>query len=171
MPRPHTTPVKVLSIRQPWADLILAGPSCEHWKWAENRNWTTRHRGELFIHASRLDVMPSDEPEANHELWQAPGRRIVGAIIGRVDLIACIPSGELEDVYWKLDNRSQRKMNAEQLRLMEILRDVSLASWDHVGGGAYCFVLWNPRKLRRPIPTGGKLGLWTFNSTLPAGAR
>lgn len=38
--------VKCLSIRQPWASLIL-----EHGKDVENRTWRTHYRGPLAIHA------------------------------------------------------------------------------------------------------------------------
>lgn len=37
-----------LSIRQPWAWLILNG-----WKDIENRDWTTRVRGRILIHAAK----------------------------------------------------------------------------------------------------------------------
>lgn len=37
-----------LSIRQPWAWLIVNGH-----KDVENRPWSTRHRGEFLVHASR----------------------------------------------------------------------------------------------------------------------
>jgi hypothetical protein len=43
--------VRVLSIRQPWTELILAGH-----KAIENRTWGTRWRGRLVVHAGqRLD--------------------------------------------------------------------------------------------------------------------
>jgi hypothetical protein len=38
--------VKAISIRQPWAWLIIAGK-----KDIENRSWSTNHRGPLAIHA------------------------------------------------------------------------------------------------------------------------
>ena len=37
-----------LSIRQPWASLILVP-----WKGIENRNWPTCYRGPLLIHAAK----------------------------------------------------------------------------------------------------------------------
>ncbi len=40
--------LRALSIRRPWANLILAGH-----KTVENRSWTTEHRGLLLIHAGR----------------------------------------------------------------------------------------------------------------------
>lgn len=41
--------MKVLSIQQPWAHLIVSG--CKD---VENRGWKTDYRGPLFIHASGL---------------------------------------------------------------------------------------------------------------------
>lgn len=40
--------MKALSIRQPWAWLIVAG-----YKDIENRSWPTNFRGRVYIHASR----------------------------------------------------------------------------------------------------------------------
>lgn len=45
MPETHK---KALSIRQPWAWLIVNG-----YKSIENRSWSTTFRGEFFIHASK----------------------------------------------------------------------------------------------------------------------
>lgn len=44
-----------LSVRQPWASLIVAGI-----KRVENRTWTTDYRGPLLVHAS-LDGEDADE--------------------------------------------------------------------------------------------------------------
>mgnify|MGYP002359850962 FL=1 len=38
--------MKALSIRQPWAGLIIHG-----YKDIENRDWPTRYRGPLLVHA------------------------------------------------------------------------------------------------------------------------
>jgi hypothetical protein len=43
-----TLPTLALSIRQPWAWLIVHG-----WKNIENRTWRTRFRGPVLIHASK----------------------------------------------------------------------------------------------------------------------
>jgi hypothetical protein len=39
--------MKILSIRQPWASLIVAGV-----KDVENRTWPMRYRGRVLIHSS-----------------------------------------------------------------------------------------------------------------------
>jgi hypothetical protein len=41
-------PTRALSIRQPWAWLIVAG-----FKDIENRTWATNYRGPIYIHASK----------------------------------------------------------------------------------------------------------------------
>ena len=40
--------MKIISVRQPWAYLIVAG-----YKPVENRTWNTSYRGPLLIHASQ----------------------------------------------------------------------------------------------------------------------
>ncbi|MFI6317299.1 ASCH domain-containing protein [Nonomuraea sp. NPDC050556] len=42
--------VKAITIKQPWAALIIAGI-----KDTENRSWETRYRGELLIHAGQKE--------------------------------------------------------------------------------------------------------------------
>jgi len=44
----HLVPLKALSIRQPWAWLIVNG-----YKTIENRSWNTNFRGKVLIHASQ----------------------------------------------------------------------------------------------------------------------
>jgi len=79
--------MKALSIRQPWAWLIVNGI-----KNIENREWPTNYRGPLLIHASKkwdqqgyefiLKVMDVWVPSKPHHVY--------GAIIGVVDLIDCV---------------------------------------------------------------------------------
>jgi hypothetical protein len=51
--------MKALSIRQPWAWLIIAGI-----KDIENRRWATNHRGPILVHAALMpNATPMDEVE------------------------------------------------------------------------------------------------------------
>lgn len=122
--------MKVLSVRQPWAWLIF------HGKDVENRDWHTRHRGPLAIHASagmtkyELEdaiefVATFDEPLAGRipphkDLWRS-------CIIGTVDLIAC--------------------------------QDYVESEWFQ---GKYGLVLANPKLFEFPIAASGSLGLWNW---------
>jgi len=126
--------VSVLSIRQPHADNIIFGD-----KWCENRTWRTRYRGPIFIHASRWDG-PSDQP--------TPGAGVIGAIIGRADLVDVVdldaPGASLSTL------QSAAKKHGLSTKA---------ASMKHVCGPV-CFLLTNPKALIEPIPCSGKLNIW-----------
>lgn len=88
--------MKALSIRQPWAWLILnAG------KDVENRQWRTRFRGRILIHAGK--GMTRDEYEdaldfaaravsPDQESIEVPPREALerGGIVGAVDIVDCV---------------------------------------------------------------------------------
>lgn len=69
--------MKALSIRQPWAELIIRGL-----KDVENRSWQTHHRGPLLIHASQ------GADEAWYEEFGVPEDASRGALLGVVDVVA-----------------------------------------------------------------------------------
>ena len=125
--------MKALSIRQPWAGLILRGL-----KDIENRDWTTKYRGVIAIHASQ--ALYWDDFNAASATCKSLGIRIEnpvefdefqrGAIVGTVELIDVVTDS---DSPWFL--------------------------------GAYGWVLRNPR-IVKPIPYKGKLGFWTFPDDL-----
>lgn len=61
--------MRALSIRQPWAWLIVNGH-----KDIENRVWSTRYVGPLLIHAS-AGMTKSEYEEVEEMLWMSPGIR------------------------------------------------------------------------------------------------
>ncbi|WP_431276219.1 ASCH domain-containing protein [Variovorax ureilyticus] len=90
--------MKALSIRQPWAWLIVHGG-----KDIENRTWSTRYRGPVLIHAAK--GMTRDEWESAWILAHGTGaspkavaagitRDTIerGGIVGIADLVDCVPS-------------------------------------------------------------------------------
>jgi hypothetical protein len=83
------TPNKALSIRQPWAHLIVAGI-----KQIENRTWTTRYRGPLLIHAGQLwhDETIADI-ERRHRI-AIPRDLQLGGIVGIVDLVDVVTQSD-----------------------------------------------------------------------------
>lgn len=73
--------MKAISIKQPWAHLILTGK-----KPLENRTWSTKERGRILIHASKkIDV------EAM-KLFGITDHLPTGCILGSVEIIDSIPS-------------------------------------------------------------------------------
>jgi hypothetical protein len=97
---------KALSIRQPYAWLIVAGH-----KDVENRTWQTSHRGPFLIHASK-----TVEHEAVNQYKQLckeqgvpwPKTLPTGAIVGVADLVDCVASHDSDwftgPVGWVLEN-------------------------------------------------------------------
>lgn len=79
-----------LSIKQPWASLIVSGR-----KSIEIRSWPTRLRGRILIHAARV-------PDSREEAWKwvskevQPLTQFGGGIIGEAYLRDCLtyPSAE-----------------------------------------------------------------------------
>ena len=77
--------IKALSIRQPWAELIIMGV-----KDVENRSWATEHRGSLIIHAARtLDVSKEELKEYAEQYGFDPDNLVYGALIGIVEVVDC----------------------------------------------------------------------------------
>ena len=138
--------VQVLSIRQPWAELILTGD-----KWCENRSWKTGYRGRLYIHASRCDSLPAED-------WKfyklAKDKMTTGAIVGHVELV---------DIVWMGDDNFEN-WNKVFDHVGEHHPDLPTEGDEivHVEG-PYCWILKKPKRLRKVISTGGKLRLWQFD--------
>lgn len=78
--------IRILSVRQPWAELIVLGH-----KNVENRGMPVTHRGLLLIHASKTPAEITDR-----QLLTRYGVRVdrgtlrTGGIIGVVNLVACV---------------------------------------------------------------------------------
>lgn len=89
--------VKVISVRQPWAWLIVNG-----WKNIENRTWPTNFRGRIMIHASK--GMTREEYNACYlfvcgfapdlAVSKMPSfddmKQMCGGIVGETTIIACV---------------------------------------------------------------------------------
>ena len=73
--------MKVLTINQPWATLIMQGN-----KRFEFRSWQTKYRGDLLIHAGK-----SIDKEAMKRLEKYLPKEIpIGKILGKVTLVDCV---------------------------------------------------------------------------------
>lgn len=77
--------MKALSIKQPWAWLIVNG-----FKDIENRTWQTSFRGLVLIHAGKNhDGEPDDW---NWPEIPEPERFDYGGIVGEAEIVDCISS-------------------------------------------------------------------------------
>jgi hypothetical protein len=77
---------KALSIMQPWSWLIVAGH-----KDIENRDWPTRFRGPVMIHAGkRMDEGYSDAQEWDWPDIELPCDFDMGGIVGEAEIVDCV---------------------------------------------------------------------------------
>lgn len=129
--------MKALSVRAPWWWFILHGG-----KDIENRDWPTRYRGPVLIHASKWWVMreiADDTDYAKTVARKAGGfaaesgttyrkmKEAGGCIVGRVDIVDCVSASD--------------------------------SPWF---AGKYGFVLADPVAFAKPIPCKGALGFFTL---------
>lgn len=82
--------MKALSIRQPWAWLIVNGH-----KDIENRSWRTKYRGQVLIHAGQ--TMYREDYEWAHEIAVSHGVTLPmpdvlqkGGIVGVASITGCV---------------------------------------------------------------------------------
>ena len=136
--------MKVLSIHQPWASLIIKG-----FKVVENRSWRTSIRGEIAIHASAS--------KAEYDWREA---------VATVSMIKTIPFSDSEkwliETIGNFDNLP-RGVIIGTVDITDCKREhTSLWHFDDNWG----FYLQNPKELKKPIPAKGKLGFWDFDLRL-----
>lgn len=86
--------MKALSIQQPWAWLIVNG-----YKDIENRDWPTRYRGSLLIHAGKkIDAEALMWLRSKTATFPLPAGIViprsfdVGGIVGEATLVNCVTS-------------------------------------------------------------------------------
>ena len=124
--------MKVLTIREPWASLII-----NDYKKYEFRSWKTNYRGKILIHTSQ-----KIEKEMLSRFKDYKLNCVSGSIIGEAELTDCIlVDEEFNQNLRKIDNVVYGKSN-------------------HVE--KYAWKLENIKKYDKPIPMKGKLGLWNI---------
>ena len=126
--------MKVLSIKEPWASLIMNGT-----KKIETRSWKTKYRGEIYIHAS-LSKAKITKPEV-YELIKDMNFKC-GYIICKCNLVDCI--------YMTDEYVNDMKTNHYEEYIC-----------GHYEVGRYAWIVKDV-KVIEPIEAKGKLGLWNY---------
>ena len=154
--------MKILTLTQPWATLMAVGA-----KHIETRSWRTRYRGPVAIHAAK--IFPPDcralclrpgspilQTLARHGIESlAPLKAVVGHIVAVVDLVD-ICSTDLD------------------LSLMAARSLYGIPDERHFGNyspGRFAWITRNVRRLARPIPFRGSLGLRDLPAAVEAALR
>lgn len=143
--------MKALSLTQPWATLIAIGE-----KRIETRNWSTKHRGPVAIHAAKgfprkcvalCAEWPFEDALLRHrEGW--PKGLPIGAIVAVARLVDVVPT---------LDFFAENLMGRPNRR--GLLTNTELAFGDY-SLGRFGWLLADVRRLPEPIPCKGARGLW-----------
>ena len=124
--------IKVLTIREPWASLIVNG-----YKKYEFRSWKTNYRGKILIHAGMSMEKEMLDRFKNYNLDYKKG-----AIIGEAMLTDCILVDE--EFSRKLVKMNSLIYNQDNHKMI------------------YAWKLENIKKYDKIIPIKGKLGLWNY---------
>lgn len=156
---------KVLSVRQPWANLLCTehGSTGIAEKWCENRIWKPpkhlRPGDRLLIHASAWRYVG--------EIGGVLTEYVTSAIIGHVRYVGCGCSVDNFGDYCdptpynaRHDFASTRKLLGESLKASAIKHGLQ-----YVECHDDSIVWWffdSPVMLAQPIPCKGKLGVWTY---------
>jgi hypothetical protein len=123
--------VPAISIRQPWAELVLRGK-----KTVEVRDWHHAYRGPLWVHTGR-----KTDGYAQTE-WQlrdpTMGDLFTGGFVGQVELTAIVP----------FDAHSWEALRPQHLDTGRFRL------------GLFAFFLRNPRRLQEPLEGPGELRLF-----------
>lgn len=126
--------MKVLTIKQPWATLIIQGD-----KKFEFRSWQTKYRGDLLIHAGK-----GIDKEAIKRLKEyLPEELPFGKIFGKVTLVDCIKiSPEFKESLLKENKDIYTKSSFKE---------------------NFGWQMDNVQAFKEPIEAKGHLSLWEYN--------
>ena len=125
--------MKAITIKQPWATLIMSGV-----KRFEFRSWKTNFRGDVLIHAGKgLDK------EAVVRLKKyLPDELPMGKILGKVTITDCIP---MSDEFAKMLSKENNDIYTS-----------------HSFSNNYGFQIENVEVFDTPIDAKGQLGFWNI---------
>lgn len=126
--------MKVLTIKQPWATLIMQGD-----KRFEFRSWQTKYRGDLLIHAGKGIDKEAMKRLAKYIPKDMPSVKI----LGKVTLVDCI----------KCDDDFKGKCLKENKDVYAIITFIEKFAWQ----------LENAEVFDEPIEAKGKLSLWEYD--------
>ena len=130
--------MKVLTIKQPWATLIMQGN-----KRFEFRSWQTKYRGELLIHAGKGIDKEAVKRLANYLPQELPQ----GEILGKVTLVDCI----------KMTHEFKEKLLKDEIYAK--VKDYSKSSFQE----NYGWQLEDVHVFDEPIEAKGHLSLWEYD--------
>jgi activating signal cointegrator 1 len=141
--------VKVLSLTQPWATLVAIGA-----KHIDTRSSSTSYRGPIAIHAGR------DSCEARVALYADPVLKVLNE--ARIHLgrdARELPTGVIVAVA-ELVSVEPTELLTNRARGIEALSPYEF-EFGNYAPRRFGWLLTDVRRLQKPIPCQGALGVWT----------
>jgi hypothetical protein len=140
--------MKVISIIQPWASLIVLGE-----KKFETRSWNTQHRGEIAIHASKKIDKSVCREEPFRSILAKHGYTESNLPIGVI-----LATGKLLDCFKVIEDKGlSATLNV----------GITVSGNEYAFGdfseGRFAWEIADVQALVEPIPAKGQLGLWNYS--------
>ena len=133
--------MKAISLLQPWASLVVMGI-----KKIETRNWGTKHRGTILIHASQGKAGSIFTAEPSFKRYIPDFKKLpFGAIIGEATITNVYRINELE-------------MNDELINRLT-MEEKAFGDYSE---GRYAWMLEDAVEFSTPIPARGTLSIWEY---------
>jgi activating signal cointegrator 1 len=137
--------IRVITLKQPWAYLFASG-----FKQNETRSFATSFRGELYIHSSQkidfndLELLHDDK----HFKKCIPDRSVLiqGAIIGKVNIVDCVPTEKLSNDHYFKD--TTKYVNNQEWAFGDYREN------------RFAWIGKDHKMLDTPIHCRGMLGIW-----------
>ena len=143
---------------QPWATLVAIGQNT-----IETRSWGTPYRGPLAIHSAK--GFPRD---ARALCEEKPYRNVLASAgfhdAGDLPLGEIVAVADIADVM-EFNRKSLGEVRANAARGEFPAHE---ADFGDFSAGRYGWVLKNVRRLKKPVPARGMLGLWEVPKALEA---
>lgn len=139
--------MKVLTIQQPWADLIVLG-----FKRVEFRSWTTDYRGPLVIHAAQK----VDKSAVEH----------VTRLLNKPWTMSHYVGDEQRELMRRYLAYPRRGCALAVVTMVSIEESEEYEQEPGYSPEIWAWVLDNVRVLKREIPMRGQLGLFTVKGEL-----
>ena len=140
---------KVLSIRQPWASMIVRGL-----KRFEIRTWSTPYRGQLLIHASSATPTRAFADEAFEE-YPELGELMAKIGIGSLDDLRALPRSAIVGAVMLTE-----VMTSQALQEFATVDDATIIG--RVDNEDFYWLLTDSVEIEPVSGVNGKLNLWTL---------
>lgn len=133
--------MKAISLLQPWASLVVIGA-----KTIETRNWGTKYRGPILIHASQGKAGSIFAVGPPFKKYIPDFKKLpFGAIVGQAMITNVLRVENLE-----MSDETINRFTMEE------------KAFGDYSEGRYAWILEEPLQFNNPIPARGTLSIWEY---------